>query len=602
MEAFNAADLEAGERRLLKDARAWMARLPFSPIDVLVVEEIGKNVSGSGMDTNVIGRPSNPHEPFPADPKILWIVALDLTEESHGNATGIGNADFTTRRLAEKIDWKPTAINTLTACAPNGAKLPLVFESDREAVENALNCIGLTPPERARVIRIRSTLVLGRDRVLRGAPAGDRQASRPDRDRSEGSPSASTRRAGSSRSDEAPGEPGGPSGAHPLGTFAYGVLRRYAQEPLTAAQPAIYSPHTPFRIHVPTCPLSEEEPMGPVTRRQFLTTTGTGLAGILATRVPPARGQQREISYLCWNNFAPASDKKMAEIGQRFTKDTGIKLKIDHISHMGPQQAKYAAEVQTQAGHDLVEMRMHFPWLYEPQLVDVSDVVAELEKKYGKAIVLRVRGRARQGRLARGAPVPRHVRGHLPGGPLQEGRASRCPTPGRTSTRSARSSRRWGTRSASPSARTTTRSPPRRPVLWSFGGMEVDKDGKTVRINSPATVQTIEWYQKMFRDCMEPEVLSWSDASNNESIQQGKAGWIHNPVSAYIVARAAQAGHRRRHQPPPEPRRAPRAPRDGRAAVTSASGSSRRTSSPSKEWIRYLLGKREVYDEYIMSG
>jgi hypothetical protein len=161
VEAFNAADLEAGERRLLKDARAWMARLPFSPIDVLVVEEIGKNVSGSGMDTNVIGRPSNPHEPFPADPKILWIVALDLTEESYGNATGIGNADFTTRRLADKIDWKPTAINTLTACAPNGAKLPLVFESDREAVENALNCIGLTPPDRARVIRIRSTLVLG---------------------------------------------------------------------------------------------------------------------------------------------------------------------------------------------------------------------------------------------------------------------------------------------------------------------------------------------------------------------------------------------------------------------------------------------------------
>ncbi|HUP37053.1 MAG TPA: [Fe-S]-binding protein [Candidatus Limnocylindria bacterium] len=161
VEAFNAADLEAGERRLLKDARSWMARLPISPLDVLVVEEIGKNVSGAGMDTNVIGRPSNPHEPFPADPKVLWIVALDLTEESQGNATGIGNADFTTRRLAEKIDWKPTAINTLTACAPNGAKLPLVFESDREAVENALNCIGLTPPERARVIRIRSTLVLG---------------------------------------------------------------------------------------------------------------------------------------------------------------------------------------------------------------------------------------------------------------------------------------------------------------------------------------------------------------------------------------------------------------------------------------------------------
>jgi hypothetical protein len=161
VEAFNAEDLEAGERRLLKHAREWMARLPFGHIDVLVVEEIGKNISGSGMDTNVIGRPSNPHEPFPNDPKILWIVALDLTEDSGGNATGIGNADFTTRRLAEKIDWKKTAINCLTACAPNGAKLPLTFDTDHQAVDSALNCIGLTPPERARVIRIKNTLMLG---------------------------------------------------------------------------------------------------------------------------------------------------------------------------------------------------------------------------------------------------------------------------------------------------------------------------------------------------------------------------------------------------------------------------------------------------------
>src|SRR5262245_52331883 len=125
--------------------------------------------------------------------------------------------------------------------------------------------------------------------------------------------------------------------------------------------------------------------MTSVTRRQFVATTGTGLAGILASHIPPARGQQREISYLCWNNFAPASDKKLAEIGQRFTKDTGIKIKIDHIA--APQQAaKYASEVQTQAGHDLVEMRMHVPWLYEPQLVDVSDIVTTLEKSYGKVI------------------------------------------------------------------------------------------------------------------------------------------------------------------------------------------------------------------------
>jgi hypothetical protein len=178
IEAFRPEDLEAGERRLLKSAREWMARLPFSPIDVLIVEEMGKNISGSGMDTNVIGRPSNPHEPFPNDPKILWIVTLDLTEESYGNAVGIGNADFTTRRLVEKIDMKPTLINAITACAPGGAKVPATFDTDREAVETALSCIGLTPPEKARVIRIKNTLMLGEIEVSEAYAA--EIAKRPD--------------------------------------------------------------------------------------------------------------------------------------------------------------------------------------------------------------------------------------------------------------------------------------------------------------------------------------------------------------------------------------------------------------------------------------
>src|SRR3989442_7672997 len=116
LEAFTAATLEEGERRLLKDAREWMARLPFSPMDVLIVEEIGKNISGAGMDTNVIGRPSNPHEPFPADPKILWIVALDLTEESYGNATGIGNADFTTDRKSTRLNSSHVRISYAVFC------------------------------------------------------------------------------------------------------------------------------------------------------------------------------------------------------------------------------------------------------------------------------------------------------------------------------------------------------------------------------------------------------------------------------------------------------------------------------------------------------
>src|SRR5258708_12372894 len=100
--------------------------------------------------------------------------------------------------------------------------------------------------------------------------------------------------------------------------------------------------------------------MSSISRRRFVTTSTAGLAGILAARVAPAVGQTREISYLCWNNFAPASDKKLGEIGARFTKDTGIKIKIDHIA--APQQpAKYASEVQTQSGHNLLQIPIHFP-------------------------------------------------------------------------------------------------------------------------------------------------------------------------------------------------------------------------------------------------
>ena len=139
------------------------------------------------------------------------------------------------------------------------------------------------------------------------------------------------------------------------------------------------------------------------------------------------------------------------------------------------------------------------------------------------------------------------------------------------------------------------------PILWSLGGIEVDKDGKTVRINSPQTAELIEWYRKMFRDCMEPEVLSWDNASNNQSIQQGKAGWIHNPVSAYIVAKQMKlptADTINHHRTPggPNGRHETDAPRH--IGIWKFS----KNAEPAKEFIRYLLGRPETYNEYIMSG
>ena len=160
IEAFLPGELEAGERALFGKARAWMAKLPFEEVDLLIVDEIGKEISGTGMDTNVIGRHATWFErPF-TSPRITFVLACDTTANTYGNANGIGLADFTTRRLADKIDWEPTYVNALTACSPGGPKRPAVLDSTREAVAVALSCLGLDRPEDARVVRIQNTLRL----------------------------------------------------------------------------------------------------------------------------------------------------------------------------------------------------------------------------------------------------------------------------------------------------------------------------------------------------------------------------------------------------------------------------------------------------------
>jgi multiple sugar transport system substrate-binding protein len=336
-----------------------------------------------------------------------------------------------------------------------------------------------------------------------------------------------------------------------------------------------------------------------VSRRAFLATTATGLAGILATRTAPAIGQTREVSYLAWNNFAPNSDKKLAEIGQRFTKDTGIKIKIDHIA--APQQAaKYASEVQTQAGHDLVEMRMHFPWLYETQLIDLGDLNAELEKKYGKVLAsaeetARVRG------VWRAVPQYHTFFVGCYREDLFKKAGLKVPDTWEDVYTVGKELKKMGHPVGIPISQNYDSISTAGPVLWSFGGLEIDRDGKTVRINSPATEQLLEWYRKVYRDCMEPEVLSWTDASNNDSLDAGKAGWIHNPISAYIVARnrklvTADGINHHRSLSGPHGRHETDVPRH--IAIWKFS----KNIEPAKEWIRYLIGKREVYDEYIMSG
>jgi hypothetical protein len=160
IEAIPAVNVATREPELLDIAKQNMPRLPVDDIDVLIVDRFGKNISGTGMDTNIIGRLHIRGEPEPESPRIKMIVVADLTEESHGNATGLGFADVTTRRLRDKIDFAATYKNVFTAGFPDRAKLPFAAETDRQAVELALLAAGCDVSGQARVVRIRDTLHL----------------------------------------------------------------------------------------------------------------------------------------------------------------------------------------------------------------------------------------------------------------------------------------------------------------------------------------------------------------------------------------------------------------------------------------------------------
>jgi hypothetical protein len=156
IEAILPADFYETEKELLRQAKAWLGRLPFDDLDLLIVDEMGKNISGTGMDPSVIGRACI-QKPA-GKPRIKQLLVRDLTMESGGNALGIGMADLTTKRLVDHISRTVTNINVITTGSLELAKVPMYFDTDEQAVATALNMIGLTPPEQARAVRIKNTL------------------------------------------------------------------------------------------------------------------------------------------------------------------------------------------------------------------------------------------------------------------------------------------------------------------------------------------------------------------------------------------------------------------------------------------------------------
>ncbi len=147
-----------GEKPLLKKAKEIMPRLPFKQMDILVVDEIGKNISGAGMDPNVTGRLYFIGSPPLKEPKITRIFVRDLTPETEGNAIGIGFAEYTTTRLVKKIDPVPTAINSITGMGPECGRIPIAFDQDREALQAAFDNSGVLDAKDLRLVWIKNTL------------------------------------------------------------------------------------------------------------------------------------------------------------------------------------------------------------------------------------------------------------------------------------------------------------------------------------------------------------------------------------------------------------------------------------------------------------
>jgi multiple sugar transport system substrate-binding protein len=275
------------------------------------------------------------------------------------------------------------------------------------------------------------------------------------------------------------------------------------------------------------------------TRRRFLQISlgaATGLAVIQGGKTPPAvHTRTREINLLSRSHFVPASDKKLGEQVQRFTRETGIKVTIDHIANL-QLPAKLAAEAQMHSGHDLIDLRMHLPIYHEDQLVDLTDVVVPLAEKNGgmydfceDAALVKGRWRA----------MPWHHRS-FPGSynkPYFDQVGEKPPDTWDDLLRAGRKLKANGYPVGIAIAQTYDAISTLSGIMWCYGSKTVEADGKTVAINSKETKAAIEYVKELYTDTMDPEVLTWDDNSNNRLLLSGKGSWIHNAHSHYLTAK-----------------------------------------------------------------
>ncbi|MBI1397376.1 MAG: DUF2088 domain-containing protein [Betaproteobacteria bacterium] len=178
IEIVPARELATREPELQAMAKTFMPKLFFDEIDVLVIDEMGKNISGAGFDPNITGRNRRVVD-WPAKPLVKKIAVLGLTRITHGNATGIGSADVITMRVYKELDIPSTYANIITSTNLDGGAIPIIMNTDRDAVSLAVKTVVRVKPENCRIVRVRNTLHLGEIEV--SAAMLDEVRRQPDR-------------------------------------------------------------------------------------------------------------------------------------------------------------------------------------------------------------------------------------------------------------------------------------------------------------------------------------------------------------------------------------------------------------------------------------
>ena len=337
--------------------------------------------------------------------------------------------------------------------------------------------------------------------------------------------------------------------------------------------------------------------MGDTTRREFLLSSAVAGAAVVLDRAP-AYAQKRELTLLSTNHFVPASDEELRRQAEAFGKQAGLTVKVDTI-HGLQLPAKRAAEAQSQSGHDMLLLSHADPFLFENLLVDVGPLVDTLGKKYGGWYPFAAES-CLTGSGWRAVPwfwvafPATYNMAHFAKAGLE------YPKTWDELLRQGKILKRQGNPvgiaiSHCGDSNTTFWS-----VFWGYGGKVLETDGKTPAIVSDRTAQVIDWYKEMYSSAMEPEVLSWDDASNNRFILSGKGSWIHNPISAYNTALTNKmpiADEMNHHPSPAGPAGTHAAPGINALGVWKFS----RNIEPAKEFIQFLF-RKENFDAWIVAS